>query len=105
MLLRVRFNPHHCCHPSLPQPSAQYLQVQAEGGQEGLKFLLVVGKPIGEPIVQCEWCCGLFIHSTAPQQLVVPQMRCALLQRVLMCAVVEAVCFLLALHAVGTLLG
>ena len=29
--------------------------VQATAGDAGLKFLLVAGRPIGEPIVQCAW--------------------------------------------------
>lgn len=46
--------------PGLPPPSTaaaalDCLQVTASGGEGGLKFLLIVGRPIGEHIVQCEW--------------------------------------------------
>ena len=41
--------------PLLPLP-----QVAATAGEEGLKFLLICGRPIGEPIVQCEQSSGLF---------------------------------------------
>ena len=30
-------------------------EIVATAGKEGLKFLLVAGRPINEPIVQCEW--------------------------------------------------
>lgn len=34
--------------------------VEAQGGAEGLKFLLIAGKPLGEPIVQY----GPFVMTT-----------------------------------------
>lgn len=49
----VRCTCHELWSSRLPP---RCLQVGASAAEdEGLKFLMVVGKPIGEPIVQCEW--------------------------------------------------